>query len=63
MRKYVFDGGESANSQHSLLKCRWLSLVGQLVTLALQHLSAFMFLFVSFIRGEGSLAGLFFTSV
>lgn len=47
--KHVFDGNKSANRQCSLLKCRWLSLVGQLVTLALEHLSSFIFLCVSFI--------------
>lgn len=57
--KHGFDGDESANRQCSLLKCRWLSLVGQLVTLALKHLSAFIFLCVSFIWGAGSVVGLF----
>ena len=57
--KHVFGGDESANRQCSLLKCRWLSLVGQLVTLALEHLSAFIFLCVSFILGAGRLVCLF----
>jgi len=59
--KHVFDGDESANRQCSLLKCRWLSLVGQLETLALEHVSAFIYLCVcvSLILGAGSLVSLF----
>lgn len=59
VEKHVFYGDESAYRQCSLLKYRWLSLVGQLVTLALEHLSAFIFMCLSFIWGAGSLVGLF----